>query len=178
MKKIIIIIMLISLIKVNIKAQAVKWYSFEQAVELNKQRPKKIFIDIYTDWCGWCKTMERNTFSNLVIVRYLNKYYYPVKFNAETKDTIHFANYVFVNKENSRRSAHQLAVALLKGKMSYPSSVYMDENNQPITAIAGYLPPEKIEPILYFIENDYYKKNIKYENFLKNFHSKFSTQSK
>ncbi len=82
-----------------------------------------------------------------------------------------------MNKETSRRTSHQLTIALLKGKMSYPSSVYMDENNNPITAVAGYLSPEKIKPILYFIENDYYKKNIKFEDFLKNFHSKFKPEN-
>ena len=178
MKKIIIVLLLLLFIKVNVKAQTVKWFSFEQAVKLNKQHPKKIFIDIYTDWCGWCKRMDKVTFSNPVIAKYLNKYYYSVKFNAETKDTIHFSNYIFVNKETSRRSAHQLAIALLKGKMSYPSSVYMDENSNPITAVAGYLSPEKIEPILYFIKNDYYKKNIKFEDFLKDFHSKLKPENK
>ncbi len=58
-----------------VKAQTVKWYSFEQAVKLNKQNPKKIFIDVYTDWCGWCKRMDKVTFSNPVIAKYLNKYY-------------------------------------------------------------------------------------------------------
>ncbi|GIV27707.1 MAG: hypothetical protein KatS3mg027_1521 [Bacteroidia bacterium] len=68
----------------------VKWLSFKEAQELNKQAPKPFLVDIYTDWCGWCKVMMRTTYSNPNIAGYINTYFYPVKFNAETKDTIEF----------------------------------------------------------------------------------------
>ena len=39
-------------------AQQVNWMSFEEAVERSKEEKKKIFIDVYTDWCGWCKHID------------------------------------------------------------------------------------------------------------------------
>jgi len=134
----------------------VKWYTFEEAVELNQQEQRKIFIDVYTDWCGWCKKMDANTFTHPAIAQLLNEKYYAVKFDAESRDTIKFGGQQFINGGNSSRSPHQLAVALLQGKMSYPSVAYMNENNQLLTAVPGYYTPEKLEPILrYFADNAY-----------------------
>ncbi|MDD3634996.1 MAG: DUF255 domain-containing protein [Bacteroidales bacterium] len=138
-------------------ASGVKWYTFEEAVKLNETNPKKIFIDVYTDWCCWCKVMDQKTFSHPEIAAYLNKYYYPVKFNAESTEPIKFKDVVFENTGKGSRSPHQLAAALLQGKMSYPSVAYLDENNQLLTAVPGYYSPAQIEPILVFFAEDHYK---------------------
>ncbi|HKL09144.1 MAG TPA: DUF255 domain-containing protein [Bacteroidales bacterium] len=135
----------------------VKWYTFEEAIELNKQEQRKIFIDVYTDWCGWCKKMDANTFSHPTIAKLLNEQYYAVKFDAESRDTIVFGGQPFINEGNSSRSPHQLAIALLQGKMSYPSVAYMNENNQLLTAVPGYQPPERLEPVLNFFADDAHK---------------------
>ena len=113
----------------NKSNEKIKWVSFTQAAELCKTKPKKIFIDVYTDWCGWCKVMDKNTFTNPVIIKYMNEKFYAVKLNAEMKDTVIFNGIPFVNPnaEGGRGSAHQLAVSLLQNKMSYPTSVFLDE---------------------------------------------------
>lgn len=135
----------------------IKWVSFEQAYELNKTKPKKIFIDMYTDWCGWCKRMDATTFTDPVIVEYMNKNFYNVKMNAERKDTVVIDGTLFVNPNpQSSRSSHQLAIELLRGKMSYPSFVFLNEKSQLLTVVAGYQPAKEFEPILhYFGENAY-----------------------
>jgi len=156
MKKTILLISILSFFTLNSFTQEVevKWYTFEEAVELNKQEKRKIFIDVYTDWCGWCKKMEASTFTNPAIANILNNEYYAVRFDAETKDTISFRGKQFVNEGGKSRSPHQLAVALLKGKMSYPSVAYLNENNQFITAVPGYYSPERLEPVLKFFAED------------------------
>jgi len=148
-------------------AQTIKWMSFEEAVEANKTAPKKIFIDVFTDWCGWCKRMDQTTFINKDVVEYMNEYYYAVKFNAERTDTVVFACYTFVNEGGSNgRGTHQLAVALLQGKMSYPSYVFMNEDNKLITVAPGYMEAGRFLPFLKYIGSDAYL-NTKYEDFIK-----------
>ncbi len=132
--------------------EKIKWRSFEDAIALNKENSRKIFIDVYTDWCGWCKRMDKSTFADPEIARYMNEKFYAVKLNAETKDTINYRGTAYVNPQPSRkRSSHQLAIALLRGKMSYPSYVVLDENNKPFTALSGYMAVDRFAPIILFL---------------------------
>jgi thioredoxin-related protein len=150
--------------------EKVKWYSFEEAVALSKENPRKVFIDVYTDWCGWCKKLDQTTFNDPVIANILNNKYYAVKFNAESTKPIEFAGRTFVNKGNGR-STHQLAAALLQGKMSYPSAAYLTEDLQLLTSVAGYMKPKDLESILDFFATDSYK-TVSYEDYLKSFEGK------
>jgi thioredoxin-related protein len=153
----------------------IHWLSFQEAVEMNKKNPKKIFIDVYTDWCGWCKKMDATTFANPVIVKDMNKYFYAVKLNAEMKDTVVFSNVTFINS-NPVKGPHQLAISLLKGQMGYPTTVYMNEkfiwlNPGPLEEAGpfpGYRSAEELEGILVFLGENHYQTE-KYNDFLKNF---------
>ena len=88
---------------------------------------KKVFIDLYTDWCGWCKRMDATTFTDLTVVDYISKNYYCVKFDAERRDTVTFNNYKFYDvSPTSKRGTNLFAYTLLEGKMSYPSFVMLD----------------------------------------------------
>ena len=154
--------------------EKIHWHTFQEAVELSKKEKKKVFIDVYTSWCGWCKVMEKNTFTNPVIVKYVNDKFYAVRLDAEMKDTIVFNNYTFVNPNPAvQRSTHQLAASLLNNKLSYPTTVYLDENFDLLTQVPGYLQPTQIEPILkYFGENIY--PSTKWEDYQKTFKSELS----
>ncbi|MCF8374686.1 MAG: DUF255 domain-containing protein [Bacteroidales bacterium] len=130
----------------------IKWYTFEEAVALQEQQPKTIMIDMYTDWCGWCKKMDAETFSHPAIAGYINQNFYPVKFDAERKDSVVYKGTTYTNKGEGRRPPHDLAVQLLHGKMSYPTIVYIDDQFN-VNPVPGYLTPDKIEPVLvYFAE--------------------------
>ena len=68
MKKLISILTFILLTISILPAQdAVKWYTIEEADALMKTDPKPIFVDAYTDWCGWCKRLDKDTFSDPII---------------------------------------------------------------------------------------------------------------
>jgi len=139
--------------------EKIRWYSFEEAYQLNKKKQKKIFIDVFTDWCGWCKKMDAETFTNPTICDYMMKHFYCVKLNAERKDTIIIDGVKFTNPNpTGRRSTHQLAIELLKGNMSYPSYVFLNEKSQWLTVITGYQVAKEFEPILHYFGEDAYQK--------------------
>lgn len=151
-----------------------KWYSFEEALELNKKNPKKIFVDVFTDWCGWCKKMDASTFSDSIIKSYMAAHYYPVKLNAERKDTVLFNGSYYVNPSpESSRSTHQLATALLQGRLSYPSFVILNEKFEILNTIIGYKSAKELEPILHFFGDNAHEKTT-YAKFLETFTGKIT----
>lgn len=150
------------------KDEKVKWYSIEDVEKLVKSKPKKILIDVYTDWCGWCKKMDASTFTNPVITSYINENFYAVKFNAETADTINFHGGKYINLIRSGRSTHPLAVSLLGWRISYPTIVYLMETLDYIGPIPGYQTPEQFEGTLNYIVQEKFR-TISLEEFQKTF---------
>ena len=154
--------------KVAIDSTKVKWISLEQAEKLCKTNPKKILIDAYTDWCGWCKKMDKETFQHPEIAKYLNQQFYTVKFNAETKDTITFLGSKYINFGSK---THPLAISLLGWRLSYPSIVYMTENFEYLGPMPGYKNALQMEAILHYIAEEKYK-TISLEEFEKTYKGK------
>jgi len=145
----------------------VKWYTIEEAEKLAKTNPRPMVIDTYTDWCGWCKKLDKDTFSNSVIAEILNTKFYPVKFDAEGNAPVTFQGKKFINDGRSGRT-HQLTMALLTGQGGYPNMVFLNDQLQLLTNIPGYREPKEMEPLLmFFAEKAYEKQN--FQDYQKNF---------
>lgn len=151
-------IFLFLLIGFQAQAQSVQWLSWDEAVALTKNEgnTKKIFVDIYTDWCGWCKKMDKDTFQNPEVAAYMQDNFYMVKMDGEGKEPIDFQGKTFKFVASGRRGYHELAAALMQGKMSYPTVIFLDENLKMLSPVPGY---QKVEPFLqiarYFGDNIY-----------------------
>lgn len=143
------------------QAQEIKWMSMNDALQAQKEEPKKILMDAYTTWCGPCKMMDQNTFTHKDVIAYVNKHFYAVKFNAEGTEEVMYKDFNYTNpnydpKRKGRNSQHFFANAL---KISgYPSLVFFDEQSNVIAPIAGYRTPEQLEIYLKMMATDEYKK--------------------
>lgn len=154
----------------------VEWVSLEEAQKRCETEPRRIFIDFTTSWCGWCKTMDRNTFSHPTIAAYMNKNYYCVSFNAETSDTVYFNNQAFVNKNPGvPRSTHDFAIAALRGQLSYPSYAIFNKARTGLSILQGYMPPEDFEPYLHYYAEE--KESIPFADFKATFKTQLPANS-
>ena len=135
--------------------EGIHWMTIEEAYAAAQKVPKKTVIDVYTDWCGWCKVMDRNTFTNPEVIKYINENYYAVKLDAESKKSFNVGGIKYDFNEQGR--ANDIAIALLQGKMSYPSIVYLDEQFNMIQPIPGYMNARAFHEIITFLGEDHFK---------------------
>ena len=169
---------------VVVQAQEIQWMTLAEALEAQKTAPKKIFMDVYTKWCGPCKLLDKKTFANRDVARYISEHYYAVKFNAEGTEEIAFYDQVFRNpnfdpNRKSRNATHQFTQFL--GIRGYPTMVFFSEDGDPIMPVVGYYNPQQLEPYLKMIkQGDYavFSKPEDIEIYLKNFIPRFRKDSK
>jgi len=160
MKKQYLLILLFFIGSFTQAQDSIKWMTMNEALAAQKENPKKIFMDVYTDWCGPCKLMDRDTFSNASVIEFLNQNYYSVKFNAEGTEPVDYQDFVYTNPNyqegrKGRNATHFFADALrLQG---YPSVVFFEEDGTLIQTLVGYRNPQEIEIFLKMIANDDYK---------------------
>ncbi len=165
------VLLLIALLGGSLQAQdKINWLSFEELEAAQAEEPRKVFVDLYTDWCGWCKRMDKATFQHPGIVAYVNENYYAVKFNAETKDTVRFLGQDFKYIKNGRKGYNELAAVLANGQLSYPTIVYLDEEMKVIQPVPGYMDPKSFEQVITYLAGDHHKEQP-FDQYKKNYQS-------
>ncbi|MDP3556348.1 MAG: DUF255 domain-containing protein [Bacteroidota bacterium] len=150
----------------------VKWLTFKEAQEKNKIVQKPFLVDVYTDWCGWCKHMMRTTYSNQGIADYINTNFYAVKFDAETKDTIEYNGKTYKPLSAEPKTPHELAIKFLGNSLSYPSTMFITNNFEYNLLTQGFLEDKKLEPILVFMVENAWRTSV-FDEFSKHFEHTF-----
>lgn len=143
-----IITLIIILAGSGLFAQEIGWLSLEEAeVQMKKSPEKPLFIDFYTDWCGWCKTMDNSTFKDPEVVSYINANYIPVKFDAESKAEVTFRGktYKYAKPQGGGyRGINSFAYFSLRGNLSYPSYAVINNNGRLERLLMGYMAKDKL----------------------------------
>lgn len=146
MKKYLIFIFILS--TSHLLAQEINWLTLEEAeIEMKKSPNKPLFIDFYTDWCGWCKKMDASTFKETEVVEYINTRYIAIKFDAETKEEVKFRGktYRFLKPQGGGyRGVNAFAYFSLRGKLSYPAYAVMTHQGKLDRLLLGYMSKERL----------------------------------
>jgi thioredoxin-related protein len=128
-------------------AGTVKWHSFEEGVALARQENKKILVDVYTDWCVWCKKMDKEVYTDGAVGRTMTSDFIAVKLNAESQKGVTFDG----------AAMNEASLAGSMGVTGYPTVIFLDPAGKPITKISGYMEPKEFASVLHFIGEDHYK---------------------
>tara|TARA_R110002126_G_scaffold181187_4_gene330049 strand:+ start:62184 stop:62735 length:552 start_codon:yes stop_codon:yes gene_type:complete len=161
MKKILLSIIAVSILSTTANAQKINWISMNEALALQQKNPKKIMVDVYTNWCGPCKMLDKQTFQNEDVANYVNENFYAVKFNGEGNELLTYKENEFTNpdydasKAKTRNSSHQFADYLdLRG---YPTIAFFDEESNFIYPLTGFYKPNELEFYLKLFIKDKHK---------------------
>ena len=132
------------IVTAHLDVGGMSWLTMDQASELENKEGKKFLVDVYTDWCGWCKVMDKKTFSDPALKKYLLERFHLVKFNAEQTDPIRFKDKTYEWAPVGKNGINMLATEIMGNQMSYPTLVYFDENLNKITSSPGYKGPDQL----------------------------------
>jgi thioredoxin-related protein len=180
MRKKMLFVIILCLAVTTISAQdKIQWMTMNEALAAQVENPRKIFMDVYTKWCGPCKLLDKNTFTDKNVIDFINENFYAVKFNAEGTEEITYQNFTYTNPNyqegrKGRNATHFFADALrLSG---YPSLVFFKDDGELIQSVPGYRTPKQLEIYLKMIANDDYLKLTTvnaWEEYQKNFKGTF-----
>ncbi len=119
-----------------------KWLDWNTGYPLAKKQNKIILVDAYTDWCGWCKKMDRDTYTNSDIIKMLNKDFVVIKFNPELENIVY-------ELDGNKISGRELFGQLTQGKSTgFPTTYFINPNKKQIQVAAGYLGPDDFKKVL------------------------------
>lgn len=136
----------------------VNWMTWAEMVKAQETEKKKVIIDVYTDWCGWCKHMDKTTFKDSTVATYINEKMYAVKLDAESKEEFKFKGHTFRYVKSGRKGINELAYSLLNGKLSYPSIVYLNGDFERILISPGYKDNKKMIKETTYVADEIYNK--------------------
>ena len=133
------------------------WYAFQEGMKLADSGAKHLVIDFYADWCHWCKVMDKETFSDPKVEKYLFEKFIPIKLNAEsTTETITFKGQQLTPRQLT--SAFQIT--------GFPSIAFLTPEMEIITVIPGYIKKDMFMNILEYVDHECYKSQISFDEFL------------
>jgi len=145
---------------------AIAWMTPGEASGKLEKEKKPVLIDLYTTWCGWCKQMDKKTYSNKAVAAYLNDKFYTVKFDAESRSPITWQGKTY--NYNPQYRVNEFALYLAHGQLEFPTTIIIAPGEAP-QAIPGYLEPRDIEPLVkYFGEGDYRTRG--FDDYHRSFH--------
>ena len=150
--------------------EKVHWISIEEMQVKMKTEKRPVLVDLYTNWCYWCKVMDKKTYSDPKVAAYINEHFYAVKINAESKETIRWNEKSF--SYNQQNKLNDFALLVSPGQIGFPTTaIFPDLSLQP-AAIPGYMTVKDIEPVLnYFGDNKYNEQS--FNDFAKTYKSKW-----
>jgi thioredoxin-related protein len=145
---------------------SVTWISIDEASGKLQQEKKPILIDLYTTWCGWCKQMDKKTYSNKSVAEYLNDKFYTVRVDAESHAAINWQGHTY--NYNAQYRVNEFALWLAHGQLEFPTTIIIVPGQAP-QAIPGYMEPKDLEPLVkYFGEGAWH--NQGFDTYTHNFH--------
>jgi thioredoxin-related protein len=136
--------------------QGLAWRDFGRGLSEAKAQRKRILVDVYTDWCGWCKRMDRDTYSEPEVQKYLSRTFVPVRLNAEAPTRVGYKG----NEYSYRQLASGFRVT------GYPTALFLESDGTHIVSAPGYMKATDFLSVLRFIGDGHYK-NQDFQQYMK-----------
>lgn len=123
------------------------WVTLSEAKMQASESGKYILLDVYTEWCGFCRRMNRETYNDSRVRENLGRYFHAVRVDAESDETVAFQGNPYTMSE----------LAYGMGVTSYPTTVFLNPAGEPVAVQPGFIPADTFHIILSYVGSESYK---------------------
>lgn len=125
---------------------AVQWLAYGEALQKAEKEDKHVIVDFYTNWCGWCKVMDRKTYADPAVVDLLSQHFVLAKINAESG-----RKFAVGSEEMSGRD-----LARQFGVTQFPMTWFLKPDGSRLANLPGYIPAERFTKVLEYVHERRY----------------------
>lgn len=138
-------------------AHAVEWKSWNAGLSAAASARRPVVVDVYTDWCRWCRQMEREVYGRADVEQYLASRFVTVKLNAESSEPVSYQG----------RSLTARALASSFDVSGYPTTIFLSADGGHLVNVPGYVEPGKFLMLLRYIGDGHLERGVKWDEFTK-----------
>ena len=138
-------------------AGPVAWRGWNEGLAAAAGGPKPVIVDVYTDWCGWCKRMDRDVYARSDVSEYLNQHFVMVRLNAESAERVSYAG-------------RSLTARALSGGFEvtgYPTTIFLKPDGTHLVNVPGYIPADKFLKLVRFVGDGHMDRGESWEAYSK-----------
>lgn len=135
----------------------VDWKSWDDGLAAAKASKRRVIVDVYTNWCGWCRRMDADVYGRADIAAYVRAHFVTVKLDAEGTGTVH--------RGERPMSARTLAASYRVS--GYPTTIFLDSEGEHLATLPGYVPPERFFLLLRWMGDGDMDRGVKWEDYVK-----------
>jgi thioredoxin-related protein len=129
------------------EANEINWMNYEDGVKLAKEQNKQILIDFSTAWCGYCKKMDRETFTNTSVIEYVNSNFVAIRVDGDSKREFEIDGFSTTEKKLTSE---------MYGVRGYPTFWFLESDGSKIGKQPGYQPAQGFLELLSFVSERKY----------------------
>ena len=134
---------------------AVAWRSWPDGLEQARARKRPVLVNVHTDWCGWCRRMERDVYARPEIRQYLDRKFVTVKLNAESAEPAPYQG----EDLTARELASRFRVT------GYPTTLFLRSNGEHLVSVPGYVAADRFLLLLRYIGDGHLERGVTWEAF-------------
>lgn len=123
------------------------WVTLEDAQRQAADEGKYVLLDVYTEWCGFCRRMNRETYADKSVQDVIDRYFYAVRIDAESQQKVSFQNETY--------SMEELAQAF--GVASFPTTIFISPTGEPVASQPGFIEAGRFHKMLSFVGSKSYQ---------------------
>ncbi len=137
------------------RAAGPDWRSWDQGMRLAAATGRPVIVDVYTDWCGWCRRMDRDVYSQPAVSNYLRGRYVTIRLNAESNAPARYEG----RATNYEELAQHFRVS------GYPTTIFLRSTGAHMASVPGYVPPDRFLLLLRYVAEGHADRNEPFAEF-------------